>query len=251
MSNSLENTTEAIGEAAPAPKAPVKKGRRQPDPGEIVPIHDWIYHAMFGLYSIYFRIGKWKIHGVENVPLAGPVIIAPNHVSLLDPPLVGAATPRLMTTMGKIELFEKKTCGLKILGFIIQHMGTFPVRRGAPDRRAIRRGVQVLEDGGALVIFPEGTRTRTGQLGSAELGMALIAHMTKTPIVPLYLKGTEGCFSPMHRGFRLVKAEVWYGQPLRFEAEFRQRGDRATLQAMTDQVMASLARMRDEAYLSG
>ena len=242
MSNSLENTAEATVKTAPR-----KKARRKPEPGEIIPVHDWIYHTMFGLYSIYFRIGKWELNGVENVPLTGSVIVAPNHVSLLDPPLVGAATPRLVTTMGKVELFEKKTFGLKILGFIIQHMGTFPVRRGAPDRRAIRRAVQVLEDGGALVIFPEGTRTRTGQLGSAELGMALIAHTTKTPIVPMYLKGTEGCFSPMHPGFRLIKAEVWYGEPLRFEAEFQQRGDRATLQAMTDQVMAALARMRDEA----
>lgn len=274
MSNSVENTTKetAVTSTAtldapvsdiPTPPAsanadastavtkatkPAKKTRRKADPDEIIPIHDWIYHIMFGLYSVYFRIGKWQLNGVENVPLNGPVIIAPNHVSLLDPPLVGAATPRLVTTMGKVELFEKKTFGLKILGFVIQHMGTFPVRRGVPDRRAIRRAVQVLEGDGALVIFPEGTRTRNGQLGSAELGMALIAHMTKTPIVPMYLKGTQGCFSPLHPGFRLIKAEVWYGQPLRFAAEFQQRGDRATLQAMTDQVMAAIARMRDEAH---
>lgn len=244
--NSPSPTTANGNSPAVASKQSAKSSKRKADDDEIIPIHDWIYHLMFGLYSIYFRIGKWEIHGQENVPLTGPLIIAPNHVSLLDPPLVGAATPRLVTTMGKVELFQKKTLGIKVLGFIIQHMGTFPVRRGTPDRRAIRRAQQVLRDGGALVIFPEGTRTRTGQLGPAELGMAMIAHMTQTPIVPVYLKNTDGCFSPMHPGFRLVKAEVFYGKPLLFKEEFQQRANRATLQAMTDQVMNAIAQMRDE-----
>ncbi|MBV9868105.1 MAG: 1-acyl-sn-glycerol-3-phosphate acyltransferase [Abitibacteriaceae bacterium] len=242
----LPPTTAPVNGASTAASAKQSKShQRKADDDEIIPIHDWIYHLMFGLYSVYFRIGKWEIHGQENVPPTGPVIIAPNHVSLLDPPLVGAATPRLVTTMGKVELFEKKTLGIKVLGFVIQHMGTFPVRRGTPDRRAIRRAQQVLKDGGALVIFPEGTRTRTGQLGPAELGMAMIAHMTQTPIVPVYLKNTDGCFSPMHPGFRLVKAEVFYGKPLLFEEEFQQRANRATLQSMTDQVMGAIAQMRD------
>lgn len=213
---------------------------------EILPVHDWIYHLMFGAYSVYFRLGRWKIHGSENVPPSGqPVILAPNHVSLLDPPLVGSATPRLVTTMGKIELFEKRTCGLKILGFIIRHMGTFPVRRGTGDRRAIKRAQQVLKDGGALVIFPEGTRTKTGALGQPELGMALIAHSTKAPILPVYLKGTEGCFSNFHPGPALVQCEVFYGKPLYFAAEYEQRATREVLQSMTDQVMAAIAAMRD------
>lgn len=214
---------------------------------EIVPIHDWIYHTMFGLYSVYFRIGGWRIHGRDHVPLQGSLIVAPNHKSLLDPPLVGSSLPRLATTMGKIELFEKKHFGLKILGYVIQHMGTFPVRRGTADRRAIRRALQVLKDGGALVIFPEGTRTRDGDLGPSELGIALIAHTAKAPILPAYLKGTEGCFSYLQPKARLVQAEIFYGRPLHFEAEYGRRGDRATLQSIADRIMIEIALLREQA----
>jgi len=214
---------------------------------EIVPIHDWIYHTMFSLYAIYFRIGGWHVHGRDNVPLEGSLIIAPNHKSLLDPPLVGSSLPRLATTMGKIELFEKRHFGRPILGYIIQHMGTFPVRRGTADRRAIRRALQVLKDGGALVIFPEGTRTRDGELGPSELGIALIAHTAKAPVLPAYLKGTEGCFSYQQPKARLVQAEIFYGEPLRFEAEYARRGDRETLQRIADGIMLEIARLRENA----
>ena len=214
---------------------------------EIVPIHDWIYCTMLWLYSVFFFFGRWRVLGRENVPEHGPVIIAPNHVSMFDPPLVGCSMPRPVTTMGKAELFEKRTCGLKILGFIIQHMATFPVRRGTGDRRAIKRAVKVLRDGGALVIFPEGTRSPDGDLGPAEVGLGMIAHMTKAPIVPVYLKGTECSLSKTHRGLRMVKAEVFYGKPLYFEAEYALKNEREVLQSICDRVMEAIAQLRDEA----
>ncbi|HVF09739.1 MAG TPA: lysophospholipid acyltransferase family protein [Abditibacteriaceae bacterium] len=214
---------------------------------EIIPMHGWLYHFMFGSYGLFFRLNGLKVYGRENVPREGPFILAPNHVSLFDPPLVGVASPRLVTTMGKAELFEKKTCGLKILGFIIRRMGTFPVHRGKPDRRALRRAAQVLKAGGGLVIFPEGTRTTDGRLGPPELGIALIAHSAKAPVVPMYLKGTDRAFSKLHPGFRLIKPEAWFGPPLRFEEEYAQRGDRQTLHAISNRIMAEIARLRDVA----
>ncbi len=214
---------------------------------EIVPHHDWIYHTMFGLYSVYFRIGGWEIHGRENIPMSGPLIVAPNHKSLLDPPLVGSSLPRLATTMGKIELFQKKHFGLRILGRVIQHMGTFPVRRGTADRRAIKRALQVLADDGALVIFPEGTRTRDGNLGTPELGIALIAHKAKAPVVPAYIKGTEGCYSYQQPKTRLVKAEIFYGQPLYFHEEYERKGDRATLETIAQRIMEEIAALKTQA----
>jgi 1-acyl-sn-glycerol-3-phosphate acyltransferase len=110
---------------------------------------------MTALFRVFFRLGGWRLHGRRNVPKRGAVILAPNHVSLFDPPLVGCSSPRRVTTMGKAELFDKKWFGLKIFPYIIQHMATFPVKRGAPDRRAMRRAAQVLKDGEALVIFPK------------------------------------------------------------------------------------------------
>ena len=223
---------------------------RAMDP-EIVPIHDWIYYSMTWSFRRFFKLGGWKLHGVENVPMNGPIILAPNHVSLFDPPLVGCASPRRVTTMGKAELFEKKWFGLKIFPYIIQHMATFPVKRGAPDRRALRRANKVLKEGEALVIFPEGTRTRDGELGSGEIGIAMIAHAARAPIVPVYLKGTHTALSPKShkKGVRLFPTEVWFGEPLLFPHEYSCRADRAVLQSITDRVMLEIGKLKDEAEI--
>jgi 1-acyl-sn-glycerol-3-phosphate acyltransferase len=242
------STADAVESKAASKRS--DKAARTADP-EIEPIHDWIYYLMRWLFGVLFRIGGWKIHGRENVPRTGPVIIAPNHISYLDPPLVGCSAPRRVTTMGKSELFEMKIFGFKLLGFIIQHMATFPVRRGTADRRALRRAQQVLKAGEALVIFPEGTRSPDGNLGAGEIGMAMIAHAAKAPIVPVFLKGVEGSLSPLHEGFRLVKTEVWFGEPLRFAEEYARRGDKATLQAINNRVLQEIGRLRDRAYSTG
>jgi len=242
-----ENPVAKTRQTAPGASSALGRSRVQKSGDEIVPIHNWIYHVMFNAYGMFYQLGGLKIHGRENVPLEGPLIVAPNHASLFDPPLVGYAMPRMVTTMGKAELFEKKTCGLKILGYVIQRMGTFPVRRGTPDRRALRRAIHVLKEGGALVIFPEGTRTRTGELGPAEPGLGLIAHATRAPVLPVYLKGTEAGFSYLHPKPSLIHPEVYFGKPLTFEPEYERRADRATLEAIGARVMQEIARLRDGA----
>lgn len=214
---------------------------------EIVPIHDWIYHTMTWLFRQWFRVGGWKILHRERVPQSGAVILAPNHASLFDPPLVGCASPRRVTTMGKAELFDKKWFGLKIFPYVIQHMATFPVKRGAPDRRAIRRALRVLESGEVLVIFPEGTRTRTGKLGDGEIGLAMIAHSSKAPIVPVFLEGTQNALSPLRGGVRLFKTRVIFGEPLGFEEEYARKADRATLQLIVDRTMQEIEKLGEEA----
>lgn len=232
--------TESPESAAPENVKPKRRGAP-----EFTVRHGFIYRLMFNSYGLLFMLGGLKVHGRENVPQGGPVIIAPNHASLFDPPLVGFTVPRQVTTMGKSELFEKRTFGLKILGWIIQRMGTFPVKRGQPDRRALRMAMHVLNNGEALVIFPEGTRTRTGELGPPEAGLALIAHSTKAPVVPMYLKGTDAGFSPMQPKFRLIHPEVFFGEPLRFEEEYARRGDRETLEAIGGRIMDEIAALRD------
>ena len=230
-----------------AKKADAKKADAKKAGGEIVPLYGWTFYLNRWLYKRFFELGRWKVYGRENVPKTGAVILAPNHASLFDPPLVGCASPRRVITMGKAELFDQKWLGFKILGYVIQRMATFPVRRGAPDRRALRRAAQVLKDGEALVIFPEGTRTRSGELGGGEIGLAMIAHNAKAPIVPMYLGGTGAALSPRHRGPKLIRVEVRFGAPLHFEEEYARRADRATLEAITQKVMQEIARLRAQA----
>lgn len=184
----------------------------------------------------FFRLfGGLTIAGLENVPRSGPVILAPNHIHGFDPPLVGVCVPRRCAFMAKEELFRNP-----LLGALIRALGAFPVRRGAPDRAALRRAIETLERGGALVLFPEGTRSPDGHLQSAELGIGLIALRTGAPIVPVRISGTRELLPPGARFPRRSKVRVRFGPPL-VVAAAADRGSREAYQAVADRVMAAIA----------
>jgi len=127
-------------------------------------------------------LGRWRVTGRENIPKTGGVILAPNHVSYADPPVVGAAVSRRVRFMAKSELFR-----IPALGTIIRNVGAFPVKQATADRSALRKAIELLETGEVVCIFPEGTRSLGGTLLKAELGIAMIAVKAKVPIVPIAL----------------------------------------------------------------
>lgn len=180
------------------------------------------------LWKIFFRL---RILHAERFPAEGPVVLACNHVSLADPPLVGTASPRRVNIMAKEELF------VPVLGTIYRILGAFPVKRGGADRAAIKHGIDVLKNGECLMIFPEGTRSRTGQLGKAQPGALMMASKARAVIVPTAIVGTdfrrEKCWWP--------KVTVSFGEPLYFPA-----GDEPVtkdlLHQMTEEMMARIAR---------
>ena len=114
-----------------------------------------IYTLVKNLFKILFTIFlRLKVEGTENIPKDGPLVIASNHLSLLDPPVLGTAATRKGHFMAKEELF------VPVLGTIYKILGAFPVRRGGADRAAIKHGIDILESGQVLAIFPEGTAAR-------------------------------------------------------------------------------------------
>ena len=146
-----------------------------------------IYWLAYYLINLYLKIvHKFVVKGKEKVPKYGPLIVVSNHVSYLDPPIVGAAVKRHLHFMAKQELFEKKW-----FGYILNQMGTFPVKRGVPDKSAIRKSLNILNNDQALCMFPEGTRIKTGELGEAKPGVTLIALMSKSPILPVAIKHSD------------------------------------------------------------
>ena len=132
--------------------------------------------------KILFRL---EIRHSERFPASGPVVLACNHVSNADPPLVGVASPRRVNIMAKEELF------LPVIGAFYRLLGAFPVRRGAADRAAIKYAINVLKNGECLMIFPEGTRSRTGELGKAQPGALMMASKARATIVPTCIVGTD------------------------------------------------------------
>lgn len=132
--------------------------------------------------------------GRGNIPRTGAVIIAANHISDWDPPVLGLASSRAPYYMAKSELFRKP-----LAAFFLKKLGAFPVNRDGVDTEAIRTALSILSGGGILAIFPEGTRNRRGLLGQAKHGIALIARRSGAPIVPAYISGTTRPLS----GFRV------------------------------------------------
>ena len=155
------------------------------------------YHLLFwplaAFFWLLFRfLFRLRVSGVENVP-AGGAIIAPNHQSFFDIPLVAlvlALHGRRTYFMAKSELFRNP-----VFAWIIRGLLAFPVRRGAPDRTAIRYAINLLNQGDLVTIFPEGTRSKTGQLKDAEAGLSLIAAKAGVPVVPVGIGGTRLMFS--------------------------------------------------------
>ncbi len=137
--------------------------------------------------AVYFSFFRLKIIGLENIPKDGAVVIASNHISLLDPPTIGTACRyRKIAFMAKQELFD-----IFIFGNIIRRFGAFPVKRGTSDRNAIKTALEILKNKDVLGIFPEGTRSKDGKLGKAGPTVVMLASRTNAVIVPTAVIGTN------------------------------------------------------------
>ncbi|HZS08937.1 MAG TPA: lysophospholipid acyltransferase family protein [Blastocatellia bacterium] len=154
----------------------------------------------------YFRI---SFCGVGSVPREGPVILAPNHVSFLDPIWISLPLGRPMRYM-TWDRFVR----MPVLGRLIRIYGGFPVRLESGDRAALRESLRQLRAGGPLVIFPEGGRTRTGELMPFKPGFIRLALDTHAPIVPVTIIGGYEALSPHHRFPRPHKVTIIYHPPI-------------------------------------
>jgi 1-acyl-sn-glycerol-3-phosphate acyltransferase len=163
--------------------------------------------------------------GTENVPRSGPLIVACNHVSLLDPPVMGSFVPRPVSYMAKKELFE-----IPVLGPLIHGLGAYPVDREGSATSAIKRSVEVLRAGGCVGIFPEGGRNLEGEK-EVRGGVALLASLAKAPVVPAAIVGTN---EKNKRG----KIKVVFGNPIALPPD--RKATRDELAKFTDTVMSTI-----------
>jgi len=189
---------------------------------------DWTYDVAKISLGVIFKAWRMRVFGTANVPKTGPVIVACNHISYFDPPLLGTACPRRIRYMAKAELFK-----LPVLGPLITAFGAYPVDRHGTPMAAVRRSVEVLRRGEVIGIFPEGTRNLDGTVQAHE-GVALLASLGKSPVVPAAVVGTG-------EAGRFKRFEVVFGPPLTLPAG--RKATRDDLANFTEQVMQAIQKL--------
>jgi 1-acyl-sn-glycerol-3-phosphate acyltransferase len=171
----------------------------------------WTFRA---IYKFYFR---WSVYNAERVPLNGPVILAANHASYLDPPLVGAGVRRGINYLARENLFR-----FPIVGWVLHQWNCVPVDREGGGAKGLRAILDRLLNGGAIILFPEGTRSRNGKLQPARSGIGLTVIKSTAPVVPVRVFGTFDAFG-RHMGFpKPTRVAVKYGKPMMFSELRRQ-----------------------------
>lgn len=193
------------------------------------------------LFFFYFR---WRVFNPERVPLQGPAILACNHASFLDPPLVGAGVHRGIHYLARENLFR-----FPVLGWILRNWQVVPVDREGGGAKGLKAILDQLLAGGIIILFPEGTRTRDGNLQPARPGIGLTVIKSTAPVVPVRVFGTFRAYGRHMRFPHPHQVAVKYGRPmlfgqLRAEAKTCSKTRlKEIYQQVSDELMAAIAKM--------
>jgi 1-acyl-sn-glycerol-3-phosphate acyltransferase len=182
--------------------------------------------------ELAFRL---KIYGRENLIEQGPAILASNHASYLDPPLVGVACRKEVFYLARKTLFEKP-----VLGSLLPRINCIPVDRDRGDVGAVRTLLRLLKEGKRVVVFPEGTRSKDGKLQPARGGLGLIIAKTLAPVVPVRIFGSYDAL-PRSGGIHFTQVTMVVGKPLIFTKADLGADERLAYQVLSDRVMAAIA----------
>ncbi len=167
----------------------------------------WFYYASKFLLWVFFRLGfGLEVCGQEHIPKTGPFLLTSNHVSFLDPPVLGAACPRPIGFMARDTLF-----GNFWLRAFMRGVHVIPLKRGTGDLGAVREAMKRLSAGEVVAIFPEGGRQRSGQFGKVKRGVGLLAEAARVPIVPVVVQGTFQALPPSAPRLHRAKIRVAFG----------------------------------------
>jgi len=199
----------------------------------------WLFFR--AVYATYFR---WRVFNPERVPLTGPVILASNHASFLDPPLVGAGLKRGINYLARESLFR-----FPGVGALLRSWNSVPVDRDGGGAAGLKAILERLLAGGGIILFPEGTRTRDGQLQPARSGIGLVVIKSGAPVVPVRVFGTYEAYGRHIKFPRPRRIIVKYGQPMQFE---KLRAEAKTCskprlkeiyQEIADEIMAAIGKL--------
>lgn len=173
------------------------------------------YRFVRGLvrWAFFKPYTRLVVTGRENVPMNGPLIVAPVHLSNLDPPVTTVSLPRPIAFMAKKELFE-----VKVFGPLIKSLGAFPVKRGGGDLSAFKLALEILSDGQALLVFPEGSRGDGATMGEIQSGVALLAKRSGAQVLPVGIAGTQNVLPKGASKPKRAQVKVHIGEPFDYDS---------------------------------
>lgn len=172
------------------------------------------YKIFFKIRPIFKKLLRINVLGIENIPLSGGCILAANHRSHLDPPVLNIISPRPIIFLAKKELFD-----VPVLSFIIKKAGAIPVKRDKSDISTIKTAINLLKEGYVLGIFPEGTRAKPGEFRKPQGGVGYLIEKAKVPVIPILIEGTDKVL-PVKSKFPklfMYNIDVKIGKPIHFE----------------------------------
>jgi len=194
----------------------------------------WFHIVRLFSLTFFKFFHSFRTSGTDNLP-PGPLILAPNHASYLDPPATGCGLFRVTYYLARHTLFKPP-----IASWLLPSIGSIPVNQNSPGPSSLKNIFEVFKNKGTLVLFPEGQRTFDGKLRKAEPGIGMIAARANVPVVPVHIIGSReamprnGCWHP----FRPIR--VVYGKPMRFTGDPKNRED---FQKFADEIMSAISKL--------
>ena len=187
--------------------------------------------------KLFFRL---KVFGTENLPKRGPYIVAGNHVSYVDPPVVASAVPVRIRCLARDNLFKKD-----LMGWWVRGMNCIPVKRDKFDMKVMKEALKALANKEVVALFPEGTRSVDGVIKEPKLGIGFLAHKAQVPVIPFYIKGTSAVLPKNARSLKFNPISFYFGKridPAAFDRDPENLKTRYL--EITQEVMAGIKEMK-------
>ncbi len=193
----------------------------------------YLYNFVKALANIIFRLlYRLEVNGKENISKEGRLVLCSNHINNLDPILISIVFPRQVCWMAKKQIFKSK-----ILSYLLNKIGTFPVDREETDLSAVKNSLRVLKNDGVLGIFPEGTRVKEVNFENAKPGVALISIKAKSPVLPVYIEGNFRLFS---------KVKINFGKPIDFSQYYDKKLTTEDYRLLSKDILKSIYSIKNK-----
>lgn len=195
------------------------------------------FHALGRvLFKILFR---FKVSGRENIPREGAVLIAANHMSFLDPISIGIASPRPIHFMARKSLFQGS-----FFPWLITRLNAFPLKREGVDPSSLKKALRILKEGKALLIFPEGTRSKDGNIGKVKGGAGMLALKSGAVVVPTLITGTDKALPVDARWIKMRRVRVFFDRPMDL-SKYKGRS-KEVYQKVSEEIMERIRNMKEK-----